>query len=238
MLKTTFVAVLTAILAGAFAAAALADEGRVHQGPPGGLPSNNPHKGLVYDGLEPIKPDGPCAHAFKLKDSDHCTHGPDPAPEALDITIDVLPTPIILLPPAPKVQCDGDGVSGKRVQVIYAHASDVTDRYGDYVNSIRQWAADADLIYRNSAAETSGERHIRFVHNSSCVPSVINATLTPTGDDSLSNTQADLAALGYNLTTRKYMVFVDANVYCGIGNIKNDDSSGAGNLNNGGPSYA
>src|SRR5262249_55696920 len=32
--------------------------------------------------------------------------------------------------------------------------------------------------------------------------------------------------------------FVDANVYCGIGNIKNDDSPGAGNLNNGGPSYA
>ncbi|HEY3181299.1 MAG TPA: hypothetical protein VGJ77_00570 [Gaiellaceae bacterium] len=237
MLRTTFVAVLTAILAGAFAATALAHAGHIHQGPPGGLPPNNPHKGLIYDGLEPIKKDGPCAHAFKLKDSDRCTHGPDPAPEGIDISIGVLPTAVIFLPPVPKVQCDGDGVSGKRVQVIYAHASDVTDRYSDYLNSIRQWAADADLIYRNSAGETSGERHIRFVHNSACVPSVVNATLTPTGDDNFTNTQNDLKALGYDLTDRKYMVFVDANVYCGIGNVKNDDSSGAGNLNNGGPSY-
>jgi hypothetical protein len=238
IVKITFLAVATAIIAGAFAVSALAHGGAGQPvGPQGVLPPNNPHRGLVYDGLEPLKGDGPCAHAYKLKNSDRCTHGPDPAPEGVDIGIDVLPTAIVFLPPTPKVQCDGDGTSGKRVQVIYARASDKADRYGTYVNSIRQWAADADLIYRNSAAETSGERHIRFVHDSNCAPTVINAVLTPTGDDNFTNTQNDLAALGYNLTTRKYIVFVDANVYCGIGNIKNDDSPGSGNLNNGGPSY-
>lgn len=238
IIRTMIVAVSAAIVAASLAGGAFAHDGHHAQGPPGTLPPNNPHKGLVYNGLEPIKHDGPCANAFKLKNKESCTHGPDPAPEGLDVDIDIVPIPVILLPsPVPKVQCDGDGVTGKRVQVIYAHASDVTDRFSSYVNSFRQWAADADLIYRNSAAETYGERHIRFVHDANCVPSVLDVTLTPTGDDNLGNTQTDLAALGYNLANRKYMVFVDANVYCGIGNIKNDDSPGAGNLNNGGPSY-
>ena len=66
------------------------------------------------------------------------------------------------------------------------------------------------------------------MHDASCVPSVRDVTLTPTGDDSLTNTQTDLAALGYNRTDRKYMVFVDANVYCGIGSFRDDDPPGAG----------
>jgi hypothetical protein len=118
------------------------------------------------------------------------------------------------------------------------HAPDVTDRFASYVNSFRQWAADADKIYRNSAAETAGERHVRFVTDSSCVPSVLDVTLQDaTGDDTFGNTTTQLANLGYNRSDRKYMLFVDANVYCGIGNIKGDDQPGAANVNNSGPSY-
>jgi hypothetical protein len=236
MLKTTLIAVAAAILAGSFAASAFAHEGHA-LAPPGVLPPNDARQGLVYDGLEPLRSDGPCPRAFKLRSSDRCTHGPDPAPAGLDVRVDVAPIPVVFQPGPPKVQCDGDGSSGKRVQVLYAHASDVADRFGAYVNSFRQWASDADLIYRNSAGETAGERHIRFVHDANCVPSVLDVTLTPTGDDNLDNTQSNLNALGYNRSDRKYMVFVDSNVYCGIGNIKNDDSAGAANLNNGGPSY-
>jgi hypothetical protein len=57
------------------------------------------------------------------------------------------------------------------------------------------------------------------------------------GDDTFGNTINALKALGYGSTARKYMVFVDANVYCGIGNILNDDQPGQANANNGGPSY-
>jgi hypothetical protein len=232
------VAAAATVLAAFFASGVFARAEGSPAPPSAALPQNLPHKGLVFDGLEPMKGDGPCPAAFRLRNTDSCTHGPDPAPQGLDVRLDIEPIPVpVLFAPVPKVQCDGDGVSGKRVQVIYAHASDVADRFGTYLNSFRQWAADADLIYRNSATETYGERHLRFVQDANCVPSVLDVTLTPTGDDSLTNTQNDLATLGYNRTDRKYMVFVDANVYCGIGNIRNDDSPGAGNLNNGGPSY-
>ena len=180
---------------------------------------------------------GPCVGAYKLGTSNRCTHGPDAAPEGVNVKLDVAAIRLLPLAPLPKVQCDGDGISGKRVQVIYARSSDQPNRYGTYLNSIRQWAAESDEIYRDSAAETAGERHIRFVHNSSCVLTVPHVVMSATGDDSFTNTQVELAAQGYNLATRKYMIFVDANVYCGIGNIKNDDQPGAANLNNGGPSY-
>jgi hypothetical protein len=195
-----------------------------------------PDLGLVYKGLR-IATTGPCVGAYKLGTSNRCTHGPDAAPEGVNVKVDIDPIRFVPLAPLPKVQCDGDGASGKRVQVIYARSSDQPNRYAQYLNSIRQWAAEADEIYRDSAAETGGERHIRFVHNSSCVLTVPHVVMSPTGDDTFTNTQVELAAQGYNLTTRKYMIFVDANVYCGIGNIKNDDSPGAANLNNGGPSY-
>jgi hypothetical protein len=214
---------------------AVAHNGEHHAPPIEEMPQAQPRIGLVYKDLR-IARTGPCVGAFAVGNSNRCTHGPDAAPEGVDIKVDV---PALRLPIAalPKVQCDGDGVSGKRVQVIYARSSDRPDRYATYVNSIRQWAAEADEIYRDSAAETGGARHIRFVHNSGCALTVPNVVMSPTGDDSLGNTQAELAAAGYNLASRKYMVFVDANVYCGIGNIRNDDQPGGANLNNGGPSY-
>jgi hypothetical protein len=234
--KLTLVAALAAVLTGVFAASAYAHNGEIHVPPIETMPEAQPRLGLVYNGLK-IARTGPCVGAYKLGNTNRCSHGPD-APEAgVDVKIDILPVRFLPVAPLPKIQCEGDGISGKRVQVVYARSSDKPDRYATYVNSIRQWAAEADEIYRDSAAETGGERHIRFVHNASCVATVANVVMNATGDDNFTNTQAQLAAAGFNLATRKYMVFVDANVYCGIGNIKNDDSPGAANLNNGGPSY-
>src|SRR5262245_30943306 len=48
------------------------------------LPANEPERGLVYDGLEPTIV-GSCRNAFKLRDSNRCAHGPDPAPSRLNI---------------------------------------------------------------------------------------------------------------------------------------------------------
>jgi hypothetical protein len=233
MLRHAFVAALAAVLMGVLAGSAFAHNGQRHNVPLDRMPVEKPALGLVYDGLK-IAREGPCVGAYQLGNTNRCTHGPDEAPAGVNVEADVAP---LVLPSTPKVQCDGDGSSGKRVQVIYARSSDRPDRYATYLNSIREWAGDADEIYRDSAAETGGERHIRFVHNSSCVLTVPNVTLSPTGDDDFTNTQAELAAAGYNSPNRKYMVFVDANVYCGIGNIRNDDSPGSTNLNNGGPSY-
>src|SRR5687767_11172158 len=49
-----------------------------------GRPENKPEKGLVYDGLEQDDT-GRCKKAFKVKDTDRCTHGPDAAPEGVDV---------------------------------------------------------------------------------------------------------------------------------------------------------
>ncbi len=204
-------------------------------------PRHDTSRGLVYDGLERTL-DGTCDGAFKVKFSPpgqtHCTHGPDLPPANHSIAQSVMPVASSALGSANTITCDGDGASGKRVQVIYAHASDVPDQYAAYLASFQQWAADADRIFNLSAAETGGERHIRFAHDSSCVPSIVSATLSPSGDDSFGNSNGELYYLGFDRTDRDYLVFVDAHVYCGIGGIESDDQPNAANRNNLAPHYA
>lgn len=200
-----------------------------------GTPPNRPEKGEVYDDLE--ADDNRCRGGYAVRHTDSCTHGPDTAPEGVDISKSVEPISDTPSDTAASQECFGDGSTGKRTTVIYARASDRADRFATFESSIRQWASQADDVYHNSAAETGGSRHIRFVHDANCQIRVFNAIMGTTGDDSFSNTQTALKNLGFNRTDRKYMVFVDANVYCGIGNIKNDDRPGSANLNNGGPSY-
>jgi hypothetical protein len=237
LVRTFLPAILAACVAGAFATGALAHPGHLHTAglKPLSVPPDQPDKGLVYSGLE-VATDGTCRNGFKLRGSNLCTHGPDLPRPGFNVKSDV--APVTRATATPGIRCDGDGTSGKRVQVMYVRASDQPDRYATYAESIRGWAAETAAIYQDSAAETGGYRQIRFVHDSSCVLSVLNVVLSPTGDDNFTNTRADLSSLGYNLASRKYMLFVDANVYCGIGTIWSDDQPGAGNLNNVGTSYA
>ncbi|MEW9515496.1 RICIN domain-containing protein [Streptomyces tubercidicus] len=135
-----------------------------------------------------------------------------------------------------KVVCDGDGSSGNRVQVLYVHAPG-QDRFAQYVASFKKWAADADVIYNESAKETGGKRHIRFVTESDCTASVLNVELSSADMSEFGATNKALAAKGYDRRDRKYMMFADANVYCGIGTFNGDESPGQENLSNFGPSY-
>ncbi|MBI5877669.1 MAG: hypothetical protein HZB53_08470, partial [Chloroflexi bacterium] len=134
--------------------------------------------------------------------------------------------------------CNGDGVSGNRVQVVYARPSTVADRYAEYLNSFKYWAQDTDQLFSRSALETGSDRHVRFVTDPSCYPTVANVVLSATGADNFNNLVSELQAQGYNRTDRKYLVFTDANVTCGISDIQFDDSAAQTNLNNQGPHYA
>jgi hypothetical protein len=191
------------------------------------LPRNNPALGLIYGGLA-TEPTGACARAYRLVTTQGCTPGPEAPPAGFDVAVDRTALP----ERNPKLQCDGDGVAGKRVQVVYARASDVPDRYADFADSIRQWAGEVDRTVRNAAAATDGERHVRFVHDADCVLDVTNVTLGAGGDDTLDATIADLAAQRLRNPRRKYLVFVDANVYCGIAEIEDDDSDARLNRHN------
>jgi MG2 domain len=199
------------------------------------LPPNRPERGLVYDGLE-VPHDGSCKGAFRVKSNvNHpvCSHGPDVAPATMSMSA---VAPVTTTPPP--VVCDGDGTTGKRVQVIYAHAATVADQYATYKTSFQQWAADADADYNLSAQETGGTRHVRFVTDPACMPVVLDVALSATGANDFGTTINELTAQGYNRSDRRYMLFVDAGVYCGISNVQYDDQPGASNINNAGPEYA
>ncbi|HEU5433406.1 MAG TPA: hypothetical protein VFU81_17205, partial [Thermomicrobiales bacterium] len=174
-----------------------------------------------------------------LPKSKICTHGTDPAPPGFDVGRSVPPLAKSVAALAPQVLCIDDGVSGPRVQVIYAHAADVPSRYAAYLPSFRQWASDADQYYQASAAETGGTRRIRYVTDANCAVVVANVTLSATGDDNFDNTITEMRTQGYNRTDRKYMIFVDTTRagICGIGGIWGDDRLTPDNKNNSGPSY-
>ncbi|MEA2685999.1 MAG: hypothetical protein QOE93_1194, partial [Actinomycetota bacterium] len=82
-------------------------------------------RGLVYDGLR-YRPGGPCGDAFEIvaamtNGSFRCTHGPDPAPDGVDVRF-----PQAIAPPsAPAlaaaeagIPCYGTGSDGFRVQLL------------------------------------------------------------------------------------------------------------------------
>ncbi|WP_238015917.1 RICIN domain-containing protein [Dactylosporangium sp. AC04546] len=135
------------------------------------------------------------------------------------------------------VACDGDGVSGKRVQVLYVRDASTASRFNQYLASFRTWSAGVDTIYNASAQETGGERHVRFVTTPDCQVDVREVELPAGGLNTFDATISGLKSLGYNRTDRKYMIFGESKVYCGIGTFAGDTQPGAGNRSNGGPGY-
>ena len=135
----------------------------------------------------------------------------------------------------PNAHCYDNGSSGERAQAIYARASDHTDQYATIVPYIQKWAAEADAVFNQSAAESGGIRHVRWQTDALCQPTVDHVILSPSGDDDLAHTLAELSTMGYNRADRKYVVWVDANELCGISSYYEDDRSGPDNFNNGNP---
>ncbi|MFG2843923.1 RICIN domain-containing protein [Kitasatospora sp. NPDC048296] len=132
--------------------------------------------------------------------------------------------------------CEGDGSSGNRVQVVYVHTPG-NDRFAQYLPSFKKWAADVDVIYDASAQETGGDRHVRFVTEPDCTASVLNVQISDSEIQDFNASNQALAAQGFNRKDRKYMMFTDAKVYCGIGTFAGDERPGQDNFSNFGPSY-
>jgi hypothetical protein len=135
------------------------------------------------------------------------------------------------------VVCDGDGQTGKRVQVLYVRAAGTASRFAKFEASFRTWAAGVDAIYDASAQETGGHRHLRFVTAADCQVDVREVEVPAGQLDDFSKSVSALRQLGFDRTDRKYMIFADAQVYCGIGTFLADDQPSAKNRSNGGPSY-
>lgn len=206
-------------------------------------------RGLVWAGLGATSPGDPCTNLLRADvpgAAAVCSHGPDPAPEGVDVTqrrtaaelAAATATTSTTTAASGGTVCDGDGVTGNRVQVLYVRAADVADRWADLAPLVPAWLASTESVYVDSAAETGGVRHLRWVHDAACAPVVQQVQVSSTGDDTFSNTVSELKALGWSRTDRKYLLLVDANVYCGIGSVRGDDTAGSANANNTGGSYA
>ncbi|MGH3712326.1 MAG: RICIN domain-containing protein [Micromonosporaceae bacterium] len=136
--------------------------------------------------------------------------------------------------------CEGDGSTGKRVAVLYVRESSQPDRYAKYLHTIRAYMAAVDDAYNDSAAQTGGSRHIRFVtkpYNSSCVISVANVVV-PNGTFRDGKIFSAVSALGYKRTDRNYMVFSENTLTCGGATGDTDSRPGSENRFNTGPHYA
>ncbi|MFJ7336617.1 fibronectin type III domain-containing protein [Streptomyces sp. NPDC101116] len=208
-------------------------------------PRNDSARGMVYQGLQPAPEGHPCVGLYRLPKSDQCSHGPDAPPKGVDISKDTPPVEALgraragsaAAGPRAKGQCIGDGRSGNRVQVLYVHPEG-QNRFTQYKASFKQWAAEADAIYNASAAETGGTRHIRYLTDADCTAAVTPVAVPANAIQSFESANRALSDKGFNRRDRKYMLFIDARVYCGIGTFAGDERPSADNRSNFGPSYA
>jgi S-layer homology domain len=186
-----------------------------------------------------------------------CTHGPDPAPASVDVSIAPSVAElgrragaameagagagdttggVVSGAATGTVPCIGDGVSGKRVEAIYAYdASGVSD-YATVAPMIQAWAGAADQVFDISAAKTGGSRHLRWHHDDTCSPIVDEVALSATAIGDFEAMANELFIAGYDRYDRRYVVWVDTeDHYCGIALNLVDDRPGQDNLLNGNP---
>ncbi len=203
-------------------------------------PDDRPQDGLIYSDLGRRQSTMQCGDHFVLPDGS-CTHGPDPAPPGFDVKHDVPPRSAVFRDAARGANaaaCEGDGISGRRVQVLYVRAIDAPDRYAAYSASIQQWAAEMDQIFEASAQETGGTARVRFVTNPDCTINVANVAINADAVNGFGRMIEALRQNGFAQGERKYLMFADVKYYCGIAQVGYDDSAGADNQHNFGPMYA
>jgi len=139
------------------------------------------------------------------------------------------------------VGCDGDGVTGKRVQALYVYVDGRPNRASSWRGAMRSWAAYVDSMFGNSAAQTGGTARLRWVTNN-CLLNLPAVKLSSAAETNFSTMIAELSAAGYGRDDRKYLVWFDSDPSisssCGLGTISNDDSPGRDNLNNQQTGYA
>ncbi len=212
-------------------------------------------RGLLYDGLR-RRVGGPCGDGFEIVEPVgngriRCTHGPDPAPDGVDVRVHrefgvpPAPAPATTSPQGAAAQagipCYGTGSDGYRVQLIYVRLAGSADRSATLFPNFATWTARANSTYRDSAAQTAGVRNIRFVTDASCDLVIAKAEVSAGAMNSFSTYVSELKALGFNRSDRKYLTWADTNTYCGIGEIYLDDKPAttpglsSSNANNGHP---
>jgi len=210
-------------------------------------------RGLVYDGLQ-RRAGGPCGDAYEILEGVgngriRCTHGPDPAPDGVDVrmrkefgpaTGSSAPQGAVAAAQA-GIPCFGTGSDGYRVQLMYVRLAGSVDRSATLFPNFVTWAANTNAVFRDSAAQTGGVRNVRYVTDASCNLVIVKAEVSSAAMSNFSTYVSELKGQGFNRSDRKYLTWADANTYCGIGEIYIDDKPATtpglstSNYNNGHP---
>ncbi|MDQ6650359.1 MAG: hypothetical protein M3Z02_09620 [Actinomycetota bacterium] len=227
-------------LAAVVAAAAVVGGVALAPGADASTPTRSASPTKPAAGPKPVDCTGLADIVTKASKHHVCSHGGDPAPAGADVAAPrALPVHhsagtagagASFAAAGGGITCSGDGVSGQRVQAMYARNADTPDRYSSVAAAISgSYAGQVESVFAASAAETGGVRHVRWVTGPGCALSVLNVVLpagTPTTFDATINA---LDAMGYNAANRKYLIWMDATALCGIATVFPDDQPGQAN---------
>ncbi|WP_182378028.1 hypothetical protein [Nocardioides sp. WS12] len=194
------------------------------------LPGACQHGDEAPPGVDPTEP----VTTAELRTREGGSEGAYAAAEELGV-----PAPSAVAASSPAVTCEGDGVAGYRVQAMYVVEAGRTNRFAALQSSFQLWAAGVDDVVNRSAALTGGVRQVRFVTDPSggtCVARVLNVTVPAGALSSFNSSISAIQALGYTDPSRKYLMWTDATVLCGVASMYPNDSDTQANPNNG--SYA
>ena len=130
--------------------------------------------------------------------------------------------------------CTGNGADGNRVQVLYVVEADDPDRFTSVLPILRDEVANVDDTFALSAAKDGGALRVRWVHDPATCQPLIKSVKVKNGDLASFGTMITaVQKAGYTATNRKYLMFADAAVLCGVGHLVLDDRP-TGNANDGG----
>jgi hypothetical protein len=130
--------------------------------------------------------------------------------------------------------CTGNGSDGNRVQVLYVVEADDPNRFTSVLPILRDEVANVDDTFALSAAKDGGGVRVRWVFDPvTCQPLIKSVTVKKGDLTSFSTMLTAVKSAGYTATNRKYLMFADASVLCGIGHLILDDRK-TGNANDGG----
>ena len=202
--------------------------------------SADPHAGLNCYTLQ--KDDGTAL--------DLCDHGPDVAADlTLGLPLDSYPqydprpqnNSGALTPQATAgIKCYGDGTSGIRVQAVYVRENATVTPPGGLtarLDQIKTYAARVETEVSNSAQQTGGERHVKWVTNASCDLDIKQVTLASATSDNLTSNVLEMLNLGHDRSDRIYLMWVEAAEVCGVGNLSPVDQPSSMNPNSYGPRF-
>ncbi|MFI9718220.1 RICIN domain-containing protein [Streptomyces sp. NPDC052396] len=117
--------------------------------------------------------------------------------------------------------CDGDGTSGKRVQILYVRGDRTASRFGQLQGNLQAHAAHVNGRFVQSSEALGGHREVRFLQDpSNCAP-VLKEEVVPQSviDQGPMQVGDALEQRGYRDDNRKYLTYAEipnAQTLCGL----------------------